>query len=298
MTTDHPPLIGRLRVSDVLAALAADHPVYHSEADFQHHLAWVVRQLDETVQVRLETRPVPDLSLVLDLLLVHPSSGDRVAVELKYATRALQVDRHGERFNLRNQAAQDLCRHDFIKDIARLETLVARGAVRRGWAIFLTNDAGFWTASSRDTVDTAFRLHDGRALPRRMTWSDTAGEGTRRGRDEPLELTGAYELCWRDFSTVAQGPGGTFRILPVAVGPTGSSADRDAATPVPSPSRVTAPQPQPRTPDTTRLTMMIDELRQMRDHCEPKSNSNPTYLRYSNAISALKWLVSSDDRAS
>lgn len=287
-------LVGQLQLADVLAVLATDRPVFHSEADFQHHLAWVVRQLDETVQIRLETRPIPDLGLELDLLLVDPSSGDRVAVELKYATRALQVDHCGERFNLRNQAAQDVRRHDFIKDIVRIETLVDRGAVGRGWAIFLTNDAGFWRASSRETVDTAFRLHDGRALPRRLVWTDAAGEGTRRGRDMPLELSGAYELGWRDFSTAAQGPGGTFRILPVAVDPMRPSADSIS---VPSPSRATTPQAQRRTPDTTRFAMMIDELREMRDQCEPKNNSNPTYLRYSNAISALKWLSASDDGA-
>lgn len=150
-----------------------------------------------------------------------------------------------------------------------------------------------------DTVDAAFRLHNGRVLPRRLIWSDTAGDGTRRGRDKPLELTGAYELCWRDFSTVTQGPGGKFRILPVTVTPERSRAVKDPVASVPLPSRATTPaQAQRRTPATTRLTLMIDELRQMRNQCEPKNNRNPTYLRYSNAISALKWLIGSDDRAS
>jgi hypothetical protein len=44
-----------------------------------------------------------------------------------------------------------------------------------------------------------------------------------------------------------------------------------------------------------RLQQMIDELRRMREHCEPKSNQNPRYLRYSNAISALRWII--DDLA-
>ena len=39
------------------------------------------------------------------------------------------------------------------------------------------------------------------------------------------------------------------------------------------------------------LERMIDALRQQREHCEPKSNTNPRYLRYSNAVSALKWLI-------
>jgi hypothetical protein len=40
-----------------------------------------------------------------------------------------------------------------------------------------------------------------------------------------------------------------------------------------------------------RLHEMIDELRRMRERCEPKSNQNPRYLRYSNAVSALRWII-------
>lgn len=48
--------------------------------------------------------------------------------------------------------------------------------------------------------------------------------------------------------------------------------------------------------DEARLQQMIDELRQMRERCEPKSNHNPRCLHYSNSVSALRWLV--DDLAS
>ena len=41
----------------------------------------------------------------------------------------------------------------------------------------------------------------------------------------------------------------------------------------------------------TALRQMIDELRRQRNRCEPKSNQNPRYLRYSNAVSNLLWLV-------
>jgi hypothetical protein len=47
--------------------------------------------------------------------------------------------------------------------------------------------------------------------------------------------------------------------------------------------------------DDERLHRMIDELRQMREQGEPKSNQNPRYLRYSNAVSALRWII--DDLA-
>ncbi|MCM4080868.1 hypothetical protein [Paractinoplanes hotanensis] len=47
--------------------------------------------------------------------------------------------------------------------------------------------------------------------------------------------------------------------------------------------------------NTQRLQDMIDQLRRMRERCEPKSNQNPRYLRYSNAVSALRWII--DDLA-
>lgn len=43
--------------------------------------------------------------------------------------------------------------------------------------------------------------------------------------------------------------------------------------------------------DIERLQHMIEELRRLRSKCEPKSNQNPRYLRYSNAISALLWII-------
>jgi hypothetical protein len=39
------------------------------------------------------------------------------------------------------------------------------------------------------------------------------------------------------------------------------------------------------------LEQMIDALRRQRDHCEPKSSQNSRYLRYCNAVSALRWIV-------
>lgn len=39
------------------------------------------------------------------------------------------------------------------------------------------------------------------------------------------------------------------------------------------------------------LEQMIEALRRQREGCQPKSNQNPRYLRYSNAVSALRWII-------
>jgi hypothetical protein len=43
--------------------------------------------------------------------------------------------------------------------------------------------------------------------------------------------------------------------------------------------------------DAERLQQMIEEIRRIRNKCEPKSNENPRYLRLSNAVSALLWVI-------
>jgi hypothetical protein len=41
---------------DTLALLSQQRPIFHSEADFQHALAWRFHQTDETARIRLEYR--------------------------------------------------------------------------------------------------------------------------------------------------------------------------------------------------------------------------------------------------
>ena len=44
--------------------------------------------------------------------------------------------------------------------------------------------------------------------------------------------------------------------------------------------------------DIERLQHIIDDLRRLRNECEPKSNQNPRYPRYLNAVSGLLWIIS------
>lgn len=49
--------------------------------------------------------------------------------------------------------------------------------------------------------------------------------------------------------------------------------------------------------DLDRLRDMVEELRRQRNACEPKSNQNVRYLKYSQAVSALLWLLADSDPA-
>ncbi len=116
-----------------LATLAAERPIFHSEADFQHAFAWLLHREYPELAVRLEVPlRVGEKTIHVDLLAAGVQT---IAVELKYKTRAVGVDVAGEEFRVSSHAAQDLGRYDFIKDIERLELLAKARRCVVGYAV-------------------------------------------------------------------------------------------------------------------------------------------------------------------
>ena len=165
-----------LDIETIMRALARDRPLFHSEADFQHALAWRMHEAMPDSGIRLEYKP-PGKRIYLDLWLERIG----VAIELKYRTRKpalkrkLALEHNGEAFELRNQSANDISRYDFMKDIQRLESLSGIPRAKAGFAIFLTNDHLYWNEPARrDTVDASFHMNEGRQLRGEMAWSERA----------------------------------------------------------------------------------------------------------------------------
>ena len=201
----------------MLAKLAERRPVFHSEADFQHALAWELQLADPTSQIFLEKQVAVDGPRVhLDLLV--RGTGHELAIELKYKTRAVKWIHADEVFSLRNQSAQHIGRHDFIKDIQRLEKYVKTRPGSEGYAILLTNDRTYWSQSKKvDSVDSEFRLHEGRVICGGVTWGAKASAGTKHKREEVITLLGNYKMSWRDFSANGSGQAEKFRYALVRV---------------------------------------------------------------------------------
>jgi hypothetical protein len=199
-------------VEQTMKRLAARRPIFHGEADFQHAFAWQLQTDHPAARIRLETRPRPGVRL--DVLTVIDDR--RVAYELKYLLRNVTTTVDGELFALPNQGAQDVRRYDFAKDIARLEVLLRDGLADEGYAIALTNDPNYWQAGEHARfADAAFRLSEGGSLAGSLAWAPHTGAGTMRGREDPIALTGTYELGWRDFSEVEGDHYSRFRYLVV-----------------------------------------------------------------------------------
>ena len=101
------------RIEQLMKGLAAQRPIFHSEADFQFALAWEIQERNPTLQVRLE-RPFEgesDSRRRLDIF-VKSKSDYALAIELKYLTKKFEDEIEGEEFSLQNQSAS---RHSAIQ---------------------------------------------------------------------------------------------------------------------------------------------------------------------------------------
>ena len=206
-----------IELPSLLEGLSRTRPIFHSEADFQHALAWAIHERYPDANIRLEYKPFPTERLYVDIWV---SGTENAAIELKYLTRGLEFDLDGERFSLKNQAAQAIHRYDVLKDIARLERIVSEVPETVGYAVVLTNDSAFWKSPTRaDTVDAAFRIHDGSVISGTLRWSEKAGHGTTKGREAPLTLANPYHIAWRDYSAIPVSSYGLMRYLLIEVPP-------------------------------------------------------------------------------
>src|SRR5258707_5236584 len=151
-------------IENVIVELQKKRPIFHSEADFQHALAWEIHSYFPAAAVRLEIHPGrTGRREYIDIWVNH--GGMTYALELKYKTRKIDVVYEGEEFHLLNHGAQDIGRYDFVKDVTRLEKFVVNHPESFGYALLLTNDVGYWqTTSNLGTADAHFRVHDGRML--------------------------------------------------------------------------------------------------------------------------------------
>ena len=201
-----------LDIDPILIELARERPVFHSEADFQHVLAWEIREhlrdaKGKDVKICLEV-PVPPLAGEKARRHIDILVADVCAIEVKYKTKPQENPAEG--FDLRDHSAHDFGRYEFLRDIERLEQLIVEGLYSSGYAIMLTNDQHYWEKGRfKPTQDAAFRIHDGRIVEGTLKWADD--REYRRKLSTPLVLKGRYALCWRDYSDLG------FRYLVVEV---------------------------------------------------------------------------------
>ena len=189
-----------LNISQLLKSLANLRPVFHSEADLQHAFAWQLHMDYPRLKIRLEYPFDSEDDKTNHIDVLSFDENETIAFELKHKTAQFLIPLDGEVFYLKGHYAQDLGRYDFVKDIERLEKYVTRNKNSTGYAILLTNDSAYWNPSRKeDSVCDQFRLTDQRLITGELSWTETAGKGTIKGREAPVKLEGPYTCNWRDY---------------------------------------------------------------------------------------------------
>ena len=196
-----------------LKSLADERRVFCSEMDFQIHFAWLMKE--HGFDLSLEHDPgCFEANASLDIMIWKP---ERVAIELKYKTSRFEVETTGHSVHLKNHGAQDHGRYDFFKDVSRIEQIVATGKADKGFAVFLTNDGGYWRNGRDGTADAMFRMFEGRTVKSgSLKWAEHTGAGTMKGHEKPISLVRDYVLGWKDYMDFGK-KNGLFRFLIVDV---------------------------------------------------------------------------------
>lgn len=201
-------------IHNIMTQLAKKRPCFHSEADFQHALAWEIHLLHQ-YDIRLE---VPDIidnhPAHIDVVLLASKKAE-IYLELKYKTSE-PVCCEGETYVLKNHRAHDVGRHAFMKDVYRLEKLCGDSTVNKGVAVFLTNDRLYWNhdrqSPSLRANDEAFRVHEGASLNGTLRFKEERG-WMNEDQKSPIVLSGQYACSWQPYSN----PGSEFKYLAIPV---------------------------------------------------------------------------------
>jgi hypothetical protein len=172
--------------------------LFHSEADFQFHLAWKIQQMHKDADVRLELPISKTNTTKWEYCDIVVNGTETVGVELKYKTKKLTETISGELFELKQQAAQNLGRYDFLKDVSRLECWCKENKLDIGYAILLTNDSSYWKEPRGTNKSVNFSLH-ARTINGELAWSGNPAPNGIKGRDKPIVLKSTYILNWFDI---------------------------------------------------------------------------------------------------
>ena len=182
-----------MRIHEIMRKLAKDRPIFHSEADFQHSLAFAIRNEYSSAKVRLEY-PIrlitqnPDELGALDIWIQNR----KIAIELKYKVSKFEyTNRRGESFSLK-QGMGHQGRYLFIKDLGRIETLTRNYDVKKAYSIIITNNDQIWSESRSQGASREFALVG--ILKGTRMW---------RGKDprkKPISLHREYSMDWEDYS--------------------------------------------------------------------------------------------------
>ena len=198
-----------LEIDEIMKSLSKEKPVFYSEKDFQCLLGWQIKEKYPDMEVRSEVSIEKNDGKTEHLDLRISDVKGKIGIELKYITEKFKTTIDGDKFNLKNHAANDLRCYDILKDIQRLESYVNNGEIDKGYSIVLTNVKSLWCQKKqkKETYYDNFRISDGKTVEGKLCWKpningeiNEPARGTTKGRTKSINLQGTYNLNWKEYS--------------------------------------------------------------------------------------------------
>lgn len=198
-------MITKLDIENILKNLASRGDLYLCESQFQFDLAKEISRRFKKSVIHLEfPSEIIGTNRFVYYDIVVQENTQYFVIELKYKTKEDEITYKGENYPLKNQAAQDLGRFDYLKDISRIEQWSILNPNRQfggGVAIILTNDSSYWTRDGKNCNYEEFSLKDGlKIMAGKKNWkSGTTPASTGINRISGLTLRDNYSINWNGY---------------------------------------------------------------------------------------------------
>lgn len=200
-------------IIQIIVSLSKVRKLFWSEDDFKFAFATQVQlKFGKAAEVRLEKRYKGENDKNSYTDIVVRLNGKNFPIELKYKTvKGSYADFGNEVVELMTHSAVDLGCYAYLKDINRLEYLAKNDPdFERGFAIILTNEPLYFKDTGRRSVYEAFKICDGKVVTECLDWDRSNYDLEKLPswlKSHPaFELTGSYEMNWRDYGSELQSP--------------------------------------------------------------------------------------------
>ena len=208
-------MITKNKLQEILNDMSKQDEGYMCEAQFQHELAFRLREqlADKNIRVHLEYNIYAGERKRCDIVLEDKQTNRFCLIELKYKTHAGEIKYGGKSCVLKTQGAQNLGRFDYLYDIMRIETYAESHPEKfdGGFAIFLTNDNLYSTRGTKEKSYAEFSINDNIVHGKKVWGNNTSvGEFRKNG----LTIIHDYTVEWLPY-----GESGKFKYLMLEVPP-------------------------------------------------------------------------------
>ncbi len=187
-------------IVEIMNELGKERQAFFSEADFQFAMALVIKRLYSKAEVRLEYVPADiDQQMHIDILVILDKKW--IPIELKYKTKKCELKIYDVKYELKEHGAKDQNCYRYLKDIQRIETIKEnkKDCFQKGYAIFLTNDGGYQKPPHDNCKYKEFSLEEGIEKKGELRWANGTSDGTKKGCEDPIKLSGTYNIKWKKY---------------------------------------------------------------------------------------------------